>query len=98
MRALRHTVRGSRLCGAEGANNYDDRAKDMLPASATHKWETFEGSLQRWAFAWTLGIAAVVMSAILWILSVPWVAWCLLRCVRPVVSAPEFDTKCAFSV
>eukprot|EP00903_Cladosiphon_okamuranus_P014652 g13586.t1 len=66
-------------------------AKKWGPASNTHKWKTFEGSLQRRAFAWTLGAAAVVLSAVLWILSVPWVAWCLLRVVRPVEEHPSDD-------
>ncbi|CAM9154356.1 unnamed protein product [Ectocarpus fasciculatus] len=54
-----------------------------MACSQTHEWRTFEGGLQRVAFAFTLGAAAIVMSAILWTLSVPWVAWCLLRMAHP---------------
>lgn len=45
-----------------------------------------EGAFQRLGFACTLGLAALVVTIILWTVSVPWVAWCLLRWVRPAVS------------
>lgn len=60
--------------------------KPFLAASQTHEWKTFEGCFQRLGFACTLGLAALVLTIILWTVSMPWVAWCLLRCVRPAVS------------
>lgn len=62
------------------------QAKMMKPFSTTHQWKTLEGGLQRFEFAFTFGVAAVGLSAILWIVSVPWVAWCLHRLIRPAVS------------
>lgn len=61
--------------------------KRFLPASQTHEWKTVEGGFQRLGFACTLGLAALVVTSILWMVSVPWVAWCLLRWARPAVSA-----------
>lgn len=61
-------------------------ARELLPFSATSKWKQFDDYLQELAFALTLGGTAVVLSTILWASSVPWVAWCLLRSVRPPVS------------
>ncbi|CAM9237184.1 unnamed protein product [Ectocarpus sp. 12 AP-2014] len=51
--------------------------------SQTHEWKVLEGGLQRVVFAFTFGAASLVVSAILWTLSVPWVAWCLLRMAHP---------------
>ncbi|CAM9233322.1 unnamed protein product, partial [Ectocarpus sp. 12 AP-2014] len=56
--------------------------------SQTHEWKVLEGGLQRVVFAFTFGAASLVVSAILWTLSVPWVAWCLLRMAHPAVSNP----------
>ncbi|CAM9206508.1 unnamed protein product [Ectocarpus fasciculatus] len=58
------------------------QAKMLSPFSTTHQWKTLEGGLQRLEFAFTFGVATVGLSAILWIVSVPWVAWCLHRLVR----------------
>ncbi|CBN74319.1 Transient Receptor Potential Channel. Partial sequence [Ectocarpus siliculosus] len=58
---------------------------EFIAWTQTHEWRTFEGGVQRVLFAFTFGAAAIVMSAILWTLSVPWVAWCLLRLAHPVV-------------
>lgn len=77
------------------------RTKDeeFKACSQTHEWRTFEGGLQRVSFAFTMGAAAIVMSAILWTLSVPWVAWCLLRIAHPVVSSsPASNTLQGLSV
>ncbi|CAM9397930.1 unnamed protein product [Ectocarpus fasciculatus] len=64
------------------AGTKDDEFK---ACTQTHEWRTFEGGVQRLLFAFTFGVAAIAMSAILWTLSVPWVAWCLLRLAHPVV-------------
>lgn len=48
------------------------------PVTSTYEWFTFEGSLQRLAFALTMGLTAVAFSTLLWIISLPWVAWSLL--------------------
>ncbi|CAM9807163.1 unnamed protein product [Ectocarpus sp. 6 AP-2014] len=61
------------------------RGDEFIAWTQTHQWRTFEGGVQRVLFAFTFGAAAIVMSAILWTLSVPWVAWCLLRFAHPVV-------------
>ncbi|CAM9931417.1 unnamed protein product, partial [Ectocarpus sp. 13 AM-2016] len=58
---------------------------EFIAWTQTHEWRAFEGGVQRFLFAFTFGAAAIVMSAILWTLSVPWVAWCLLRLAHPVV-------------
>lgn len=72
--------------GAENVTANEMAKRRFLPASQTHEWRTIEGVFQRLGFACTLGLAALVATTILWTVSVPWVAWCLLRCVRPAVS------------
>ncbi|CAN0416249.1 unnamed protein product [Ascophyllum nodosum] len=54
-------------------------ATKFTPATSTYGWFTFEGFLQRGAFALTMGVAALALSALLWIISLPWVAWSLFR-------------------
>ncbi|CAN0376362.1 unnamed protein product, partial [Ascophyllum nodosum] len=54
----------------------------FTPATSTYGWFTFEGLLQRGAFTLTMGVAALALSALLWIISLPWVAWSLLRWFR----------------
>ncbi|CAM9266991.1 unnamed protein product [Ectocarpus sp. 4 AP-2014] len=66
-------------CPITGTND------EFIAWTQTHEWRAFEGGVQRFLFAFTFGSAAIVMSAILWTLSVPWVAWCLLRLAHPVV-------------
>lgn len=51
----------------------------FIPATSTYAWFTFEGFIQRGAFALTMGLAAVALSSLLWVISLPWVAWSLLR-------------------
>lgn len=67
-------------------NRRTNEAKNLPPFSTTPKWKAFEGFLQRLAFAMTMGTGVLVMFIMLWVLSVPWVAWCLLRVVHPAVS------------
>lgn len=53
--------------------------KKWKPASQTRTWETLDGGIQSLVFACTFGAAAVVVFSILWIVSVPWITWCLFR-------------------
>lgn len=56
------------------------------PFSTTPEWDALDSYVQSAIFALTMGAAAVVLSTILWTLSVPWVVWCLWRLVLPAVS------------
>lgn len=49
-----------------------------MPITATHGWHTFDGTLQRLFFVLTMGLVAVGLNALLWVLSLPWVAWRLI--------------------
>ncbi|CAN0140980.1 unnamed protein product, partial [Scytosiphon promiscuus] len=53
----------------------------LQPFTKTAEGKAFDDFLQRLAFALTMGVAAVVLSTILWTVSIPWVAWSLLRTV-----------------
>eukprot|EP00903_Cladosiphon_okamuranus_P014650 g13585.t1 len=69
------------------ATQYHEEAKDLPPISARPQWKAIDGLLQKLAFAATMGIAALPVSDILWVLCIchgsPWVAWCILRLMRP---------------
>lgn len=55
----------------------DEHAETFKPVTLTYNWFTFEGFLQRFTFALTMSLAAVVVSAFLWMISLPWFAWSL---------------------
>lgn len=65
----------------QGSIQTGQQAK-FIPATSTFEWFTFEGFLQRLTFALTMGLAAVALSALIWIISLPWVAWSLLSWFR----------------
>lgn len=67
----------SRPEGAPTNSGHSPTSK-FIPITSTSEWSTFEGFLQRLTFALTMGLAAVALSALLWIVSLPWVAWSLL--------------------
>ncbi|CBN74318.1 Ankyrin Repeat Transient Receptor Potential Channel [Ectocarpus siliculosus] len=69
------------------------QARMLKPFSTTHQWKTLEGGLQRLEFAFTFGVAAVGLSTILWIVSVPWVAWCLHRLVHKAEEETEAEAE-----
>lgn len=50
----------------------------FVPITATYGWHTFDGTLQRIFFVLTMGLVAVGLNALLWVLSLPWVAWRLV--------------------
>lgn len=68
---------------------------DFKPITSMYWWHTFDGVMQRFAFAFTMGSAAVVLNALLWLLSMPWIAWRLVRWIfsevptRSVYEGPE---------
>eukprot|EP00752_Nemacystus_decipiens_P011859 g10519.t1 len=84
LKRLAHYVRTIGAAPSEKAEQYRAEAMDFPPFSSRPQWKAIDGFLQRLAFAATMGVAAVVVSAILWALSLPWVAWCILRLMRPV--------------
>eukprot|EP00903_Cladosiphon_okamuranus_P011821 g11108.t2 len=49
------------------------------PVTTMCWWRTFDGMMQRFAFAYTMGLAAVVLNAILWMLSMPLIVWKIVR-------------------
>eukprot|EP00903_Cladosiphon_okamuranus_P014655 g13588.t2 len=59
------------LCGA--------RQDNFRPFSKTRQWKAIDMWIQSFMFAATMGAAALILSTALWILSMPWVAWCLLQ-------------------
>lgn len=61
----------------------EEIAKAFAPVTSTYAWFTLVGFLQRLTFAGTMGVVAVAMSGVLWIISLPWVAWSLVRWVVP---------------
>lgn len=84
---------GGANSGGGGGGGADGGGKHSFkPVSQTHEWKTISAGLQRFGFAVTFGASAVVVFAILWVLSVPWVAWCLLR-DNPVVSASHTTSE-----
>eukprot|EP00903_Cladosiphon_okamuranus_P014653 g13587.t1 len=67
----------------DAGEQYRKRAKKLEPFSTTSRWKNCDDHIQELEFALTLGGTAVGLSTVLWVLSVPWVAWCMLRSVRP---------------
>ena len=59
------------------------------PFSKSYLWLTIKGGRDRLIFAFTMGLASVIMSMILWIVSTPWIAWRILRWFHPAVSRPN---------
>ncbi|CAB1096081.1 unnamed protein product [Ectocarpus sp. CCAP 1310/34] len=62
-------VRGADRCGLR------QHKESFAPITYTYGWHTFDGMLQRLLFASTMGLVAVTLNALLWVLSLPWVAW-----------------------
>lgn len=60
---------------------------DYEPFTSSFFWYTMEGFLQRVMFALTMGVAAVMFSALLWTVSLPLVAWNVVRWVASKVGA-----------
>ncbi|CAB1107646.1 unnamed protein product [Ectocarpus sp. CCAP 1310/34] len=73
------------------------QAKMLKPFSTSHQRKTLEGGLQRLEFAFTFGVAAVGLSAILWIVSVPWVDSCLHCLVHKAGEAASWLLQTIFS-
>eukprot|EP00752_Nemacystus_decipiens_P006636 g5966.t1 len=59
---------------------------NFKPITAMYWWRAFDGMVQRFAFAFTMGLAAVALNALLWVLSMPWIAW---KIVRWLYSKPD---------
>lgn len=55
------------------------------PFTSSFFWYTMEGLLQRVLFSLTMGIAALLFSALLWTASLPLVAWNVVRWVASEV-------------
>lgn len=55
------------------------------PASMSFNWHTIEETGNRLLFSLTMGIASLVMLVGLWIISVPWISWRIVRWVFPPV-------------
>eukprot|EP00752_Nemacystus_decipiens_P009021 g8052.t1 len=51
------------------------------PFTSSFLWYTMEGLMQRVLFALTMGVAALLLSALLWTVSLPFVAWNIIRWV-----------------
>lgn len=75
----------------------DEQVGAFNPVTLTYKWFTFEGMLQRIIFAFTLGLAAVVLLSFLWTISLPWLAWSLLLRFDPRVLCQVRWTFCRTS-
>ncbi|CAM9923666.1 unnamed protein product, partial [Scytosiphon promiscuus] len=54
----------------------------LKPCSKTDRWKAVDELLQTLVFACTMGAGALALLIVLWLLSIPWIAWCLLRGVR----------------
>ncbi|CAM9548053.1 unnamed protein product, partial [Ectocarpus fasciculatus] len=63
---------------AAGRCGLRQRKENFAPITSTYGWHTFDGTLQRLLFASTMGLVAVALHALLWVLSLPWVAWRLV--------------------
>ena len=61
---------------------------EFKPVTAMYWWRTFDGTMQRVAFACTMGSTAVVLNALLWLLSMPWIAWKLFKWTFSKVRRP----------
>lgn len=77
--------KGCSAARSNKATRYRKEADALRPFSTTPKWKSFEGFLRRAAFAVTMGAASLVVFAILWSLSVPWIAWRIWCLVHPAV-------------
>lgn len=64
----------------------DETNDPRVPFSMSYVWLTIEGGIQKLLFASTMGLTAVALSALLWVVSTPWIAWRLLRWAYPAVS------------
>ena len=67
----------------------DEETVANEPFSKSYLWLTIKGGRDRLIFAFTMGLASVIMSMILWIVSTPWIAWRILRWFHPAVSRPN---------
>lgn len=52
--------------------------RSVKPITATYRYRTVDGAVQRLFFAGTMGLVAVIISSILWVMSIPWVGWKIL--------------------
>lgn len=41
---------------------------------SSYEWYTFDGCIQRICFAFTMGLVAVALSSVLWLVSIPWIS------------------------
>lgn len=57
------------------------------PITSKHQWHTFDGMMQRFAFAFSMGLAAVALNAMLWVVSLPWMTWKFVSWVLSKVRA-----------
>lgn len=68
------------------------RLPRFIPLSGTLTWLFIEGTIDRLIFACTMGLVAIGASAILWTVSMPWVAWRIFRWRFPTVRVfPRHD-------
>eukprot|EP00903_Cladosiphon_okamuranus_P019883 g18275.t1 len=63
------------------------------PFTSSILWYTLEGLMQRLMFALTMGVAALLLSALLWMLSLPLVAWNIVRWVASKEMSPNHLEK-----
>eukprot|EP00903_Cladosiphon_okamuranus_P021649 g19903.t1 len=49
------------------------------PITSKYGWHTFDGMMQRFAFAFAMGLVAVALNGLLWVFSLPWVTWRFLK-------------------
>lgn len=61
------------------------RRGDNKPFSETYLWDVWMKAAHRAIFAAIIGTIAVAASTVLWIVSSPWVAWCIISWRFPVV-------------
>ncbi|CAM9885508.1 unnamed protein product [Ectocarpus fasciculatus] len=64
-----------------GRCGWREKNEKFVPITSTYGWHTFDGMLQRLLFAFTMGLVAVALNALLWVLSLPWVVWRLVSWV-----------------
>ncbi|CAM9102556.1 unnamed protein product, partial [Hapterophycus canaliculatus] len=57
----------------------EENKSSHVPWTSSFLWYTLEAFLQRMCFALTMGTAAVLFSALLWTVSLPLVAWNIVR-------------------
>lgn len=68
-----------RYCGSSSTSS-GDASSDAFPTfSSTTRWRSIEGAINRLIFACTMGVVAVVLLSVLWVVSLPWIAWRIFR-------------------